>query len=78
MQRDRKQRGPGWPGSARGGGRKLVDGRVQLAGERCEAREVAELGGQDTVYRNPEDILEEIASLDAESAGVLKTIRDLL
>jgi type I restriction enzyme M protein len=35
-------------------------------------------GGEVVVHRSPEDILDEIASLDAESAEVLKTIRGLL
>jgi type I restriction enzyme M protein len=35
-------------------------------------------GGEVVTYRNPEDILAEIAALDAESAQVLATIRGLL
>jgi type I restriction enzyme M protein len=30
------------------------------------------------VHRSPEDIMDEIAALDAESAAVLETIRGLL
>ncbi|MEI6415680.1 MAG: N-6 DNA methylase, partial [Pseudomonadota bacterium] len=35
-------------------------------------------GGEAASHRNPEDILDEIAALDAESAGVLASIRGLL
>ena len=35
-------------------------------------------GGEEVVLRSPEDILDEIAALDAESAEVLATIRGLL
>ena len=35
-------------------------------------------GGEAVIHRSPEDILEEIAALDAESAEVLQTIRRLL
>jgi type I restriction enzyme M protein len=35
-------------------------------------------GGEETLLRSPEDIIEEIAALDAESANVLQTIRELL
>lgn len=35
-------------------------------------------GGEDVAHRRPEDILDEIAALDAESADVLQTIRGLL
>ena len=35
-------------------------------------------GGEAVVHRSPEEILDEIAALDAESAEVLRTIRRLL
>ena len=35
-------------------------------------------GGAEIAHRTPEDIMEEIAALDAESAGVLEGIRKLL
>jgi type I restriction enzyme M protein len=35
-------------------------------------------GGEEVALRSPEDILDEIAALDAESAEVLATIRGLL
>jgi len=35
-------------------------------------------GGGDVVHRNPLDIMDEIVLLDKESAGVLRTIRELL
>src|SRR5450432_1836893 len=35
-------------------------------------------GGEAVVHRNPEDIMDEIAALDAESAAVLETIKALL
>jgi type I restriction-modification system DNA methylase subunit len=35
-------------------------------------------GGEAVVHRSPEDIMDEIAALDAESAAVLETIRGLL
>jgi type I restriction enzyme M protein len=35
-------------------------------------------GGEDVVHRSPEEILDEIAALDAESAEVLATVRGLL
>jgi type I restriction enzyme M protein len=35
-------------------------------------------GGGEVVHRTPQDIMDEIAALDAESAAVLKTIRGLL
>jgi type I restriction enzyme M protein len=35
-------------------------------------------GGEEVTHRSPEEIMEEIASLDAESAEVLQTIRELL
>ncbi|MEJ7591178.1 MAG: N-6 DNA methylase [Planctomycetaceae bacterium] len=35
-------------------------------------------GGEEVVHRSPEDIMDEIAALDAESAEVLLTIRGLL
>jgi tripartite-type tricarboxylate transporter receptor subunit TctC len=35
-------------------------------------------GGEDVTHRSPEEILSEIAALDAESAEVLQTIRGLL
>jgi len=35
-------------------------------------------GGEEVVLRSPDDILDEIAALDAESASVLATIRGLL
>ena len=34
--------------------------------------------GEEVIHRSPEDIMDEIASLDAESAEVLLTIRGLL
>jgi len=35
-------------------------------------------GGGETTHRSPQDILDEIAALDAESAEVLATIRGML
>ena len=35
-------------------------------------------GGEEITHRNPQDILDEIAALDAESAEVLATIRAML
>ncbi len=35
-------------------------------------------GGEEVAHRSPEEILAEIAALDAESAAVLKEIRRLL
>jgi hypothetical protein len=35
-------------------------------------------GGEEVKHRSPEAIMDEIAALDAESAGVLTTIRKLL
>ena len=35
-------------------------------------------GGDEVAHRSPQDIMDEIAALDAESAGVLATIRGLL
>ena len=35
-------------------------------------------GGEAVVHRSPQDIMDEIAALDAESADVLRTIRGLL
>jgi len=35
-------------------------------------------GGEAVVHRSPEEIMDEIAALDAESAEVLRTIRGLL
>jgi type I restriction enzyme M protein len=35
-------------------------------------------GGEEVTHRSPEDIMDEIATLDAESAEVLQTIRGLL
>jgi type I restriction enzyme M protein len=35
-------------------------------------------GGEEVAHRSPEDIMDEIAALDAESADVLQTIRGLL
>ena len=35
-------------------------------------------GGEAVVHRSPQDIMDEIAALDAESAAVLETIRGLL
>jgi len=35
-------------------------------------------GGEEVVHRSPQEIMEEIAALDAESAEVLATIRKLL
>ncbi|MFO1019410.1 MAG: hypothetical protein U0903_01730 [Planctomycetales bacterium] len=35
-------------------------------------------GGEEVTHRSPAEILEEIAALDAESAEVLATIRELL
>jgi type I restriction enzyme M protein len=34
-------------------------------------------GGEVVVHRSPQDIMDEIAALDAESAGVLEKIRGL-
>jgi type I restriction enzyme M protein len=35
-------------------------------------------GGETVAHRSPQDILEEIAQLDAQSAAALQTIRGLL
>ncbi|MBK6999464.1 MAG: N-6 DNA methylase [Rhodoferax sp.] len=35
-------------------------------------------GGEEVIHRSPQDIMDEIAALDAEAAEVLTTIRDLL
>jgi type I restriction enzyme M protein len=35
-------------------------------------------GGEAVTHRTPQEIMDEIAALDAESAAVLKTIRGLL
>ena len=35
-------------------------------------------GGEEVVHRTPQAIMDEIAALDVESAGVLQTIRGLL
>jgi type I restriction enzyme M protein len=35
-------------------------------------------GGEEVAHRSPQDIMDEIAALDAEAAGVLATIRELL
>lgn len=35
-------------------------------------------GGEETVHRRPQEIMDEIAALDAESAEVLATIRSLI
>jgi type I restriction enzyme M protein len=35
-------------------------------------------GGEEVAHRSPEDIMDEIAALDAESAEVLQTMRGLL
>lgn len=35
-------------------------------------------GGEAVVHRSPEEIMDEIAALDAESAAVLESIRRLL
>jgi type I restriction enzyme M protein len=35
-------------------------------------------GGEEVVYRNPQEIMDEIAALDAESAEVLQAIKGLL
>ncbi|MBI3756622.1 MAG: hypothetical protein HY267_01455 [Deltaproteobacteria bacterium] len=35
-------------------------------------------GGEEVTHRSPEDIMDEIAMLDAESAGVLENIRGLV
>ena len=35
-------------------------------------------GGEEVVHRSPQDIMDEIAALDQESAEVLQTIRGLL
>ena len=35
-------------------------------------------GGEEVIHRSPQDIIEEIAALDAESAEVLANIRALL
>jgi type I restriction enzyme M protein len=35
-------------------------------------------GGEPVAHRTPQEIMDEIAALDAESAAVLKTIRGLL
>ena len=35
-------------------------------------------GGEEVIHRSPQDIMDEIAALDLESAEVLQTIRGLL
>lgn len=35
-------------------------------------------GGEEVTHRSPEEIMDEIAALDAESAEVLQTIRGLI
>lgn len=35
-------------------------------------------GGEEVVHRSPKEIMDEIAALDAESAEMLKTIRELV
>jgi type I restriction enzyme M protein len=35
-------------------------------------------GGEEVVHRSPQEIMEEIAKLDAESAGVLEKIRKIV
>ncbi|MCX7386619.1 MAG: hypothetical protein NTX48_08140 [Planctomycetales bacterium] len=35
-------------------------------------------GGEEVIHRSPQDIMDEIAALDQESAEVLATIRGLL
>ena len=35
-------------------------------------------GGEVVAHRSPQDIMDEIAALDAEAAGVLAPIRELL
>jgi len=35
-------------------------------------------GAEAVVHRSPQEIMDEIAALDAEAAGVLATIRELL
>ncbi len=35
-------------------------------------------GGEEVIHRSPQDIMDEIAALDLESAEVLATIRGLL
>jgi type I restriction enzyme M protein len=35
-------------------------------------------GGEEIKHRSPKAIMDEIAALDAESAGVLKKIREML
>ena len=35
-------------------------------------------GGEEVTHRSPQEIMDEIAALDAESAEVLETIRGLL
>jgi len=35
-------------------------------------------GGEEVTHRSPEEIMDEIATLDSESAEVLQTIRGLL
>lgn len=35
-------------------------------------------GGEEVIHRSPQEIMDEIAALDANSAAVLQTIRDLL
>ena len=35
-------------------------------------------GGEEAIHRTPQEILDEIAALDAQSAAVLQTIRGLL
>ena len=34
--------------------------------------------GEEVIHRSPQDIMDEIAALDAESAEVLQTIRGLI
>lgn len=54
-----------------------VDTHALGASEECDLS-VKNLGGEAVLHRTPQDILDEIAMLDAETAEVLATIRGLL
>jgi type I restriction enzyme M protein len=55
-----------------------VDTHALGASEECDLSVKNPHGGEAVVHRTPQDILDEIAALDAESAEVLASIRGLL
>ena len=56
----------------------LVDHRDQVAGLGVEVFAAVLEKGEVVAHRSPQDIMDEIAALDAEAAEVLATIRELL